>query len=405
MAFRLAKSLVTLRDQVNAAAPNRSTASDGWIGDIRHRRRKSDHNPNSAGVVTALDITHDPIHGVDGTELAESAKLDPRVKYVIWNKRIWTPSVAKAWRNYTGTNPHTKHVHISMLPAKAKYDDAAQWVMKGVEAAGEAAADLPPAPEPPKLQLGSQGLWVRKLQTMLNKGVKVDGDFGPKTKKAVEDFQKANGLTVDGIVGPYTWEALEKQANPVILNKTTGEPALPPPAPPVAVPPPGEPPAPPEAAPEAPAAPETPTGSPRWAVEYLKELGWPKVVAIALVANVIWESGGAKRGVIDWSAHGDKGADGQYHSHTALQLNDKHGRWQAFEQFAADRGSAWDDPDAALRWLDKELHTTERNVGNGLKTAETLAQAMKIAINYWRPGKPYAERRAAIAEKLEKELA
>lgn len=38
----------------------------------------------------------------------------------------------------------------------------------------------------------------------------VDGKIGPKTKKAVMDFQKANGLKVDGKVGPKTWAALEK---------------------------------------------------------------------------------------------------------------------------------------------------------------------------------------------------
>jgi len=38
----------------------------------------------------------------------------------------------------------------------------------------------------------------------------VDGKIGPKSKKAIEDFQSANGLKVDGKVGPKTWEALGK---------------------------------------------------------------------------------------------------------------------------------------------------------------------------------------------------
>jgi peptidoglycan hydrolase-like protein with peptidoglycan-binding domain len=38
----------------------------------------------------------------------------------------------------------------------------------------------------------------------------IDGKIGPKTKKAVEDFQKANGLDADGKVGPKTWAALSK---------------------------------------------------------------------------------------------------------------------------------------------------------------------------------------------------
>ncbi|MCX5680431.1 MAG: peptidoglycan-binding domain-containing protein [Candidatus Omnitrophica bacterium] len=38
----------------------------------------------------------------------------------------------------------------------------------------------------------------------------VDGKIGPKTKKAIEDFQKSKGLKADGKVGPKTWMELEK---------------------------------------------------------------------------------------------------------------------------------------------------------------------------------------------------
>ena len=37
----------------------------------------------------------------------------------------------------------------------------------------------------------------------------VDGKLGPKTKKAIQEFQKANGLKADGKVGPKTWELLK----------------------------------------------------------------------------------------------------------------------------------------------------------------------------------------------------
>ncbi len=42
----------------------------------------------------------------------------------------------------------------------------------------------------------------------------VDGKIGPMSKKAIEEFQKANNLKVDGKVGPMTWEALSKHLNP-----------------------------------------------------------------------------------------------------------------------------------------------------------------------------------------------
>lgn len=38
----------------------------------------------------------------------------------------------------------------------------------------------------------------------------IDGKIGPKTKKAVEEFQRAKGLKIDGKVGPRTWSELEK---------------------------------------------------------------------------------------------------------------------------------------------------------------------------------------------------
>ena len=65
-----------------------------------------------------------------------------------------------------------------------------------------------PAPTPIQytaLYIGDRGEDVRRMQQALTDqnylNSKVDGIFGQKTKKAVEDFQKANGLTVDGVAG------------------------------------------------------------------------------------------------------------------------------------------------------------------------------------------------------------
>ena len=38
----------------------------------------------------------------------------------------------------------------------------------------------------------------------------VDGKIGPKTKKAIKDFQKAHGLKVDGVMGEKTTAELSK---------------------------------------------------------------------------------------------------------------------------------------------------------------------------------------------------
>ena len=59
---------------------------------------------------------------------------------------------------------------------------------------------------------GSQGSAVRQLQNELNKrgyGLAEDGIFGKKTRSAVRDYKKKNGLTmVDGIAGDETWGSL-----------------------------------------------------------------------------------------------------------------------------------------------------------------------------------------------------
>lgn len=62
----------------------------------------------------------------------------------------------------------------------------------------------------------SQGALDRnkEIQTALKKAGyyngAIDGKIGPRTKKAIEDFQRDKGLKVDGKVGPKTWAELEK---------------------------------------------------------------------------------------------------------------------------------------------------------------------------------------------------
>lgn len=82
-------------------------------------------------------------------------------------------------------------------------------------AAGPRAPAASPANRPVLLR-GHEGPEVEALQRQLNEltgaGLAVDGDFGPRTRAAVEDFQMRAGIQVDGEVGPQTYRALDEVA-------------------------------------------------------------------------------------------------------------------------------------------------------------------------------------------------
>lgn len=132
---RQAKSLDVYLAEVNTAAPNRSKISDGGLGDEAHSSRLSDHNPNSAGVWRARDVTNDPDGGMPGQRLSRlvAAKLGkiPALgsgAYVIFNHQIIsTNRLAEGWRPYTGINAHEHHVHVSVATAASGYDNTRPW--------------------------------------------------------------------------------------------------------------------------------------------------------------------------------------------------------------------------------------------------------------------------------------
>lgn len=62
---------------------------------------------------------------------------------------------------------------------------------------------------------------VGVLQKLLNRGgagLRADGDFGSRTKTAVQNFQRPRGLSPDGAVGQATWPRLSAGANLQIVD-------------------------------------------------------------------------------------------------------------------------------------------------------------------------------------------
>lgn len=100
---------VALLRQANALAPKRNKASDGLLPSAAHvhQNPNSDHNSGFA-----VDLTHDPKNGMDCRVIYSELQKDSRVKYLIFNAKIWSRS--RGENTYTGPNRHDKHLHVSI---------------------------------------------------------------------------------------------------------------------------------------------------------------------------------------------------------------------------------------------------------------------------------------------------
>lgn len=215
VAWIVAESLDRLLAQLNALAPHRSKASDGGIGDASHATRDSDHNPwyvlDGQPLVTARDFTNDPAGGLDCQRLADALQRsrDSRVKYVIWNRRILSGAGGPSpwtWRNYGGTNPHTKHLHLSVV-ADRRCRDRSPWMLPGM-------VDTPPPSSSTYCRLGDRSDRVLNLQRFMTRAFPSynpytpTGFYGDATKAGIEEFQRRTGVTgadANGeTVGPRT---------------------------------------------------------------------------------------------------------------------------------------------------------------------------------------------------------
>jgi hypothetical protein len=225
------------RREINARWPARDRSSDGTVGDLAHQSRASDHNPhvvhNGMGIVRADDID---VNGIDAAWYAEHVRLlgsrgDRRLNpggYVIFNRRIAGSHTGWQWRVYTGSNPHTGHVHTSYSSRIADFDLQHPWGIFGgmpppppPPPAGVPAFPLPPGHfygplDGPKESVSNLGRTVRPewrngLMTwqrrMRDRGWSVDTDglYGAQTNEVARRFQQEKGLTADGLIGPRTW--------------------------------------------------------------------------------------------------------------------------------------------------------------------------------------------------------
>ena len=112
VAKKATPAAIAVLRQATAIAPLRMKASDGLLPSNAHLKQSptSDHNTG-----LAVDLTHDPKNGIDCVDIFEKLKEDKRVKYLIFKGQIWSKEKSKLGnRRYTGSNPHNKHLHISI---------------------------------------------------------------------------------------------------------------------------------------------------------------------------------------------------------------------------------------------------------------------------------------------------
>lgn len=207
MSAYLAPSLVRLRNEINLAFPHRDKRSDGWLGDAAHASRVSDHNPDSRGIVHAIDVDVD-----DGdpnkdlrTRLIAQAIRHPSTHYVISNGKIYSREYGFRARVYTGTNGHYHHVHVSILRTRTAETSTRPWGIRVVT--------THPNPYPVPV-LGSReyisrttkktATEVKFIQWAAGGPAYDDGDWQSKTDDLVGDFQDRHGLRRDLRVGKDT---------------------------------------------------------------------------------------------------------------------------------------------------------------------------------------------------------
>jgi len=137
---------VRLRSDFNLIAPGRDKASDGWIGDTAHQQETSDHNPDETGSVPIHDADKvNEVHAIDVDDDLRQADLtmedvvqfllarcrsgeERRLRYIIFNRRIWEASNGWRQRTYTGASPHTEHAHFSFSYETALEADTRPWL-------------------------------------------------------------------------------------------------------------------------------------------------------------------------------------------------------------------------------------------------------------------------------------
>jgi len=222
----LVPALAVFRDEINARFPRRDKRSDGWIGDDSHATRNSQHNPDDeTGAVRAIDIDvddNDPNKDLR-LQVIAAAKRDPRVWYIISNGIIWSRTYNWVAKKYYG-NPHTGHVHVSVVEDPRAWRDTSPWFKFDTWSWNpKVVSDLAPIQRQFQIKQGMRKGTLKRyhgiaaIQNALNvkflppgKKLEVDGWVGAATLQAWRDFERSHkGTDSAGTPDPTSLRELE----------------------------------------------------------------------------------------------------------------------------------------------------------------------------------------------------
>jgi hypothetical protein len=172
----------------------------------------------------ALDIGV-PVSSDTGDRLYKVLKNAAKalgIQQILWDGKGWRCDRGEFKTSPKVAELHKDHLHIElnrMAASQLKPSEVARALKQTLVSPGII------------LKKGDKGEAVRTFQIQINKygySLTPDGDYGTKTKQAVEDFQERHGLNPDGMVGPKTRDKMAK-----VLPTPRATP--PPPAPPITV--------------------------------------------------------------------------------------------------------------------------------------------------------------------------
>ena len=132
------------------------------------------------------------------------------IMYIIWNRKMWRAyDPGRGWAPYTGSAPHTDHIHFSFSWDGA-YGRSSWWTGQPLTVVGgRPGAPLPTTPPTtPSATYSVLIQWATGADVVLaQKALQVtaDGVFGPQTLAALIAWQRAQSIPASGKLDAATW--------------------------------------------------------------------------------------------------------------------------------------------------------------------------------------------------------